>query len=631
MVGGGRGSWLPAAGALALFALLGALRTARPPAAPSSLAVASRRRGGHTLKARSEYEDRLGVPIGDGLYDYEHLVELHRTTTLRLLDYDGDDVLWAVGGTDGGEGAAPGGAVLTVKFVEAGTHAVTATASDGFLLGSFGVTAKYVRRELRDLSAGDRERYFGALHAVYATSDADGARLYGSDFRSAHWFVREHLYGAAQRDCDHWHDDAGFLTHHVGVTMLLERSLQAVDATVASHYWDYTLDAARAQATGESYAAAYDGSIFGEGWFGSTNPSNSDHVVASGRWAYTPVMTAARSYSNITNPYGLLRSPWNTNPAPYVARYDRVLGVVHGQNHLPLCADFQAETIEGAQTIGRLFSALNSALHGSVHIMLGGHWGFDPLLTNSSKHYKALGWRSDQMLLGSKFLWRSGYVDCPEDCAGLAAENCTCTCGRRAAGPDGSPASASQFLVDTGFAAVVGTNILQKSEDALRGFENVADVLCHVGHAGEMFTSAAPQDPLFWPLHGLAERYLQLLRTWHRNGTFIMNETWGYVHSKGVLSDTELVCDWQGVSGEEMPNCTSPTTCDGHHAKDVLPFEWPVPPDVEGARATYTNEEFYELIAPWDVRMPYVYDKLSTWPACPGGQIQPHNGGASAA
>ncbi|KAK7233562.1 hypothetical protein SO694_00107095 [Aureococcus anophagefferens] len=397
MVGGGGGSWLPAAGALALFALLAALRTARPPAAPSSLAVASRRRGGHTLKARSEYEDRLGVPIGDGLYDYEHLVELHRTTTLRLIDYDGDDVLWTVGGTDGSEGAAPGGAVLTVKFVEAGTHAVTATASDGFLLGSFGVTAKYVRRELRDLSAGDRERYFGALHAVYATSDADGARLYGSDFRSAHWFVREHLYGAAQRDCDHWHDDAGFLTHHVGVTMLLERSLQAVDATVASHYWDYTLDAARAQATGESYAAAYNGSIFGEGWFGSgqdkrakfptskahisavrvDEPENSDHVVASGRWAYTPLMTAARSYSNITNPYGLLRSPWNTNPVPYVARYDRVLGVVHGQNHLPLCADFQAETIEGAQTIGRLFSALNSARSTARAHHARGHWGFD--------------------------------------------------------------------------------------------------------------------------------------------------------------------------------------------------------------------------------------------------------------
>ena len=35
-------------------------------------------------------------------------------------------------------------------------------------------------------------------------------------------------------------------------------------------------------------------------------------------------------------------------------------------------------------------------------------------MTNSSKHYKALGWRSDQMLLGSKFLWRSGYVDCPD-------------------------------------------------------------------------------------------------------------------------------------------------------------------------------------------------------------------------
>jgi len=48
----------------------------------------------------------------------------------------------------------------------------------------------------------------------------------------------------------------------------------------------------------------------------------------------------------------------------------------------------------------------------------------------------------------------------------------------------------------------------------------------------------------------------------------------------------------------------------------VLPFEWPVPPDVEGARATYTNEEFYELTAPNSPDLTYVYNSLSYWPGC---------------
>jgi hypothetical protein len=37
-------------------------------------------------------------------------------------------------------------------------------------------------------------------------------------------------------------------------------------------------------------------------------------------------------------------------------------------------------------------------------------------------------------------------------------------------------------------------------------WDPMLSMLCSVGHAGEMFTSAAPYDPLFWPLHGLADR-----------------------------------------------------------------------------------------------------------------------------
>lgn len=47
----------------------------------------------------------------------------------------------------------------------------------------------------------------------------------------------------------------------------------------------------------------------------------------------------------------------------------------------------------------------------------------------------------------------------------------------------------------------------------LFGPDHVLDLalreFCHVGWPGEMYTSAAPWDPIFWPLHGLAERFLR--------------------------------------------------------------------------------------------------------------------------
>ena len=63
---------------------------------------------------------------------------------------------------------------------------------------------------------------------------------------------------------------------------------------------------------------------------------------------------------------------------------------------------------------------------------------------------------------------------------------------------------------------------------------------------------------------------------------------------------------------------------EGPHAKDVLPFEWPVPPDVEGARATYTNEEFYRFTAPTNEDLPYAYDALE--PSIDAATMKFHHG-----
>ena len=103
-------------------------------------------------------------------------------------------------------------------------------------------------------------------------------------------------------------------------------------------------------------------------------------------------------------------------------------------------------------------------------------------------------------------------------------------------------------------------------------YDDLLDELCHVGYAGEMFTSAAPQDPLFWSVHGNAERFLQALR-WYQEEGFIsgFDQTWGYEHVASA-SDTNVVCDWSGVSSStDMPSCTK-GTCPGHKADDTLPF-----------------------------------------------------------
>ena len=43
---------------------------------------------------------------------------------------------------------------------------------------------------------------------------------------------------------------------------------------------------------------------------------------------------------------------------------------------------------------------------------------------------------------------------------------------------------------------------------------------CHF----EQFTSSAPQDPLFWPLHGNAERFVMYLRVLSKKGAISLDE-----------------------------------------------------------------------------------------------------------
>jgi len=234
---------------------------------------------------------------------------------------------------------------------------------------------------------------------------------------------------------------------------------------------------------------------------------------------------------------------------------------------------------------------------------------------------------ADQFLLGSKFLWRQGFVHCPDTCdEGEDEQSCACNC------PDAAikGRSALDIFHLTGLLAIVPQieSILVKQIGF--SYDEVLAEMCHVGHPGEMFTSAAPQDPIFWPLHGLSERFVQLIRLLSAKGVMTFDDTWEYTHITSVLSDTRVVCDWSAVEAEEAatgatnvfakPECYQNTTCPGHKADDVLPFtglSW-------ATDVTFTNAQFYTAISPSNTNLPYVYDKLTTWPACVNRTIIPH-------
>lgn len=560
------------------------------------------------LIVSNEYERATQRRIGDGMYPYDYLVQVNKETSLELDDKT--SVSWRIRLDAMNETLVEidDGELVSMVFPTVGTY--TVFASDGESLSTFTVTAKVVRWELRSLTDTDRGAYFEALRTFYVTSQSEGTVKYGNDYLSLTYLLRQHIYGAASKDCDHWHDGAGIVNHHIGITWAMEKSLRLIDDSTAAHYWDYTIEY-------DEGVQWHDSIIFENDWFGDNSPSNPSHIVTGGRFGYLPVMVDARGFSDITNPYGMLRSPWNTNPTPYLMRYNATVGSFADENdYFPNCSEFASYIKSGEVSFADLSSAINGQLHGPVHIMIGGHWGlhahadvWDRIAAVSQSLFEA-----DSFLLYSKFLWRQGFIRLPEYCAtDLPASSCTAHCPSEIT----ENFNASYILSKAGFEHVNPQYWKTTAAGALSGMgveytsKKLLELLCSIGHPGEMYTSSAPQDPTFWPLHGNAERFVQLVRVLDMKGVVTFNETWGYTHQRAA-SDTHTVCDWSVVQGGyDMPTCIQ-DECSGHKETDLLPF-MNLTTDQE---RLYSNKEFWGVISPFNDELPYVYDGLSTWTGC---------------
>ena len=562
---------------------------------------------------------------------WDMLVEPHRTQTLNLesvttggintLSYTDYTIVWTIDGTTYTKTSTDTSIDLyfTEVGIKSGSISLYATGKTALVTQDFTIAVKYVRREIRTLTDTDRNEFFAALSIIYNDSDTVQSKyktLYGSKYMSAKDFAAEHLLGAGTTDCDHWHDGAGFLNHHVGFTLQFEQALQAISPKLTVPYWEYSSDAYLYDTWNES-------KIFDEDWFGESTPTNSDHIIQDGgTWNELEVpsgsdyLTWDTSSTGTLNPrvsaYGALRSPWNNIDDNYVRRTDLTYG---GSTFtMPGCTEMTS--CYNSDSFSSISDCMNGFTHGPVHILIGGAY-------NDYVDFSDYSWvEKPGLLLYFKILWRMGFTRCPSVnyCTdnNIAESECVCSI------PDSilEEYGVNYIAEVTGFADYAenfgGYNTSQlQDEDLMLTLLRLHE---DVGSVGEFFTSNAAFEPLFWPLHGQIERLIGLKRINVAANTTTLDETWGFATwvsgSGGAFLDG--ICDWSDVSSGadylqmtnssasyDMPTCVlhEEIFCDGQNEDDLLEFSGFVEAD-----ETYTNKDMYAFIHPQNDYLPYVYD-----------------------
>jgi hypothetical protein len=520
------------------------------------------------------------------------------------------------------------GARVSVSFPSPGEYSVALRCSYELLTGaesavtaapttttlahswSQSVSCFYVRRELRDLSDDDRDRFLDAFVTLATTPTEKGRIEHGDHYKSLAEFELMHLNAAGDRSVDHIHDGLGIVTQHMAMTTEFELALQAVDSSLTVPYWDYTYDAYLVKLESGSQDRISDifrdSELFTTKWFGATNEEQ--HTVTEGRFAY---MEVPRSTNFSTHSaYGYLRAPWNLNPSRYVTRYHSVCGMnpqavfnsdgndmgrALSDYQWPTCAShYKMAVSEEFDTWYNWAWAIGYLPHGPVHVWLGGVGGgcdtfdeLEPVLGSDS--VKSLKTAIFGLL---KDMWRSELVNTPEYCSLDAAHDPT-ACSFRCNKDDPSlmrSAINAASVYDVDLSALNVTTLV----------EVIDKLWCDTQYwPGDHLEAASPIEASFWPIHPTIERLLQY-RELTRPFT---DRSWNNA---------------TGADGEPGRFCVvDQSGCKGHHAGD-LTFWYSVSLDASDGvyrRKHLTNEELRERMRPDQYTLPYIYNNFD-WPHC---------------
>jgi len=465
------------------------------------------------------------------------------------------------------------------------------------------VLCQYVRREIRTLSVQDLSSTLDAMHTLWAVEDEEGQELYGDDYQSASYLLKSHHFNAAWPDGDHIHEGNGFMTQHVKMTNIFEKSMQAVDPTVSLPYWDFTMDNVEGK-------TPYTSTLFTETVFGSMSlprdiswgfTSEDDKIIdgaiPDGRWAY---ITADKNkdYDDLLYGYGYMRAPWNMNPSPYVSRfaYDYQIGI-----SLPSCKTHY--DILQYDSMMDFFVDVEDSPHATTHSLTGGIYGCDlmkPMLeagyitsTDAMKEICA------KWVFYMKEFYRQKFLVPYDDCKvedDVQDSTCGFTCDAE-----------TQYNLELDLQAKIGPWTGDLDDE---GWSAWREFVC-TGDGAKIFSgdhleSASPADPSFWVIHPTLDRLLQAK---FMAGGF-SDETWATdAENDYVCNKAECYEDSYSARGY-YAEC-----CYGHYENDkMLDF-------VSGNRSQHTGWTNGRVVKALDPRssgeysMNYVYDSFS-WGHC---------------
>eukprot|EP01035_Chromulina_nebulosa_P020766 gene20766-26926_t len=418
----------------------------------------------------------------------------------------------------------------------------------------------YVRREIRDLTDKDLSSTMLAMHELWAVDSDTGKELYGSSYLSAKNLLEMHYFQASWRDTDHSHEGKDL-----------------------------------------SFSPMYTNKTFGtiqppKQWKYSNGDTVLSGAIPDSLWAYQIIEPNTR-YSDMKYGYSYMRSPWSTNPSPYVSRYTYI------DVTLPTC-EHHYDTFN-YEILSDYLNNIENHPHGNAHFGSGGVLGCDlleplvddgifPTIEDSYEFCHTI-------VLKTKFWYRDYMITVQKDCYVEDNDftdhenfNCGMVCDDSIEGKE------AFYSILISYSSIYLTNTDDSTLEVLRQF--ICDGDFHKIITGDQFMSSSAADPAFWPIHPTLERlyHAKLM-------------TSGF--SSSEYPDGEKSCSY--------PECYDYLTeeygyydscCDGHYSYGQL-FDY-----FSVSRESYiglTNLEMYAATDPTssDYSMSYVYDNFQ-WSHC---------------
>ena len=467
------------------------------------------------------------------------------------------------------------------------------------LVESTTVVCKYVRREIRDLSDEDRNRYFAALEIVYSTSLDDGIALYGAHYKDYKYFTILHNTNVY---C--YHHNLAFLTTHPAFTLELDRSLQTIDAMVTQPYWDFMLDA-------DLGPKWFDSPVYQEDWYGTVDNPESDHGRVRGRFRnVTTIYDGDNEYPNAHhNPYGFITGEYDLTNTGVLTRTNHFCGYKNTQP-FPACGNMRG-CFENYTTLAMFDRCMEDTVHANLH---GLHGGQLACLVSLEERFSSMPYLSEDLknfvtatISDVTGKWKSffKYLACPRDCKQnepMSTCKCTNTLGLEHVDDIDKldDTDVYEYLYDALYYLASDSYMGQRfmwrnpKDDKIAWIGLTADqnhelnraylaVLAFPGVYGQMATGAAPNDPIFWPIHPLFEKAWQVIR----------------MSPKFASEDVA----WKNHASSE---------CNGTDFDARTPFK----SLFDNNEERYTNEQLWHLFKPDGDDIPYVYDQFVSWGGC---------------